>query len=227
MANSKALCGQPRDAAGARFSRRTGRGLARQGDRQAGRSAAQLSRAQGISGRLRALRRLHRQMPLFSRYRRSEEHAGRAPGPAAQGLPPLFHLGRKMVSETGRRRRPDQGSARRLEHLLRPVLGVPPLLGVLPLRHRYRRDHHGRERDPGLDRHGAEIFQRDHRQGAQDREQPRPARARVARYAAEHRRGSQGRDRARTSVCRSTRRARKCCWSRPRRIFSPSRTSTA
>ena len=195
MAHSKTYTASPAMQQALGFPGRAGRGLAGQGDRKAGRAAAQIPLAQGLSGRLRALRRLHRQMPLFSRYRRPEEHAGRAPGSAAQGLPPLFHLGGKVVSETGRRRRPDQGSARRLVHLFQPVLGVPPLLGVLPLRHRHRRDHHGRERDHGLDRHGAEILQRDHRQGAQGRQQPRPARAGAARHAAEHRGRPEGRDR--------------------------------
>ena len=49
-------------------------------------------------------------------------------------------------SQAGRRRGPDERSARRLVHLFQPVLGMPPLLGVLPLRHRHRRDHHGRAR---------------------------------------------------------------------------------
>jgi Fe-S oxidoreductase len=37
-------------------------------------------------------------------------------------------------------RRHEQGRARRLVELLQPVLRVPPLLGVLPLRHRHRRE---------------------------------------------------------------------------------------
>ena len=73
----------------------------------------------------------------------------------------------KTVSETGRRRGSDQGSARRLVLLFLSVLGMPPLLGVLSLRHRHRRNHHGGERDHGLDRPGTELHQRDHRQGAQ------------------------------------------------------------
>jgi Fe-S oxidoreductase len=57
----------------------------------------------GLSGRLRALRRLHRQVPLFPRHRRPEEHAGGPPGPDAQRLPPPLHAGRQAVPEARRR----------------------------------------------------------------------------------------------------------------------------
>ena len=67
----------------------------------------------------------------------------------------------------------DQGGARRLVHLFPPVLPVPPLLGLLPVRHRHRRNLHGRPRDHGPHRPGPEILQRDHRQGPQHRQQPR------------------------------------------------------
>ena len=55
----------------------------------------------------------------------------------------------KYFPEAGRRARHDQGRARRVVHLLPPVLAVPPLLGVLPLRHRHRRDLDGRARHHG------------------------------------------------------------------------------
>ena len=54
-----------------------------------------------------------------------------------------FTFAGKMASGTGRRRGPDARGARRMVHVLQPVLGMPALLGVLPLRHRYRRNHHG------------------------------------------------------------------------------------
>ena len=74
---------------------------------------------------------------------------------------------------------------------------------------------------------GQKYSQRDHRQGAQDRQQPRPARARrwPTRWRAS-KRTSRKRP-ARTSAFRSTRRAPRCCWSRRRPTSSPSRTSTA
>ena len=166
-----------------RLPRRTGRGLARQGHRQDGRAARQVPLAEGLHGRLRALRRLLRQVPLLPRHRRPEEHAGGAPGPDAQGLPPPLHLRRQAFPQAGRRRGPDARGAGRLVQLLQPVLGMPPLLGVLPLRHRHRRDHHGRQGDHGLHRHGAEVQQRDHRQGAQDRQQPGHPRPGAGRHA--------------------------------------------
>ena len=62
-----------------------------------------------------------------------------------------------------------QGCAGRVVQLLQPVLRMPPLLGVLPLRHRYRRDHHGRARDHGFGRLGQkyanEIIGKVHRIG--------------------------------------------------------------
>ena len=54
-----------------------------------------------------------------------------------------FTTARQAVSQAGGRQRPDQGRARRLVQLLPPVLGMPSLLGVLPVRHRHRRNHHG------------------------------------------------------------------------------------
>ena len=64
---------------------------------QAGRAARQVARAHGLPGRLRQVRRLHRQVPLLSRHRRPEEHAGGAPGPAALGLSALLHLRRQTL----------------------------------------------------------------------------------------------------------------------------------
>ena len=165
---------------------------------------------QGLHGRLRALRRLLRQVPLLPRHRRPQEHAGGAAGPDARGLSPLLHLRRQAFPEAGRRGRHDQGRARRLVQLLQPVLGVPALLGVLPLRHRHRRDHDGRSRDHGLGGPGPKVLQRDHRQGAQDRQQPGHPRARAGRHAGRAGRGHQGGDRPRRSLparCRGRRSA--------------------
>ena len=58
--------------------------------------------------------------------------------------------------------------------LLQPVLRMPPLLGVLPLRHRHRRSDDGGQGDHGRRRPRAEVLERDHRQGPPDRQQPRP-----------------------------------------------------
>ena len=66
----EALRRHRQDAAGARLPRRAGRGLGGQGDRPHGRAAGQVPLAQGLSRRLRALRRLHRQVPLLHRHRR-------------------------------------------------------------------------------------------------------------------------------------------------------------
>ncbi len=112
-----------------------------------------------------------------------EEYAGRAPEPDAQGLPPLFHARREGCSLACRRGRPHPRGARRVVQLFPSVLAVPALLGLLPLWHRHRRNLHGRPRDHGLDRHGAEILQRDHRQGLQCRQQSRPAAQGAEEYA--------------------------------------------
>ena len=69
----------------------------------------------------------------FLGHGRSQEHAGGAPGPDAQGLSALFHAGRQVLPQAGRRRGPHQGGAGRVVQLLPPVLRVPALLGVLPL----------------------------------------------------------------------------------------------
>ena len=175
MAGSKPFVAAARAPGAAWLPRRACRELAREGDPEAWRSRQEQPRAAGLSRQLRALRRLHRQVPLFHGHRRSQEHAGRAPEPDAQGLPPLFHAGRESYALAGGRRRPDARGARRVVQLFPPVLAVPALLGLLPLRHRHRRNLHGRPRDHGLHRHGAEILQRDHRQGPQGRQQSRPA----------------------------------------------------
>ena len=109
--------------------------LARQGDRQDGRSAGQISLIASVHGCLRALRRMHRQVPLFHRHGRSEEYAGRASGVDAQRLSPSFHLCRQIFPVAGRCQGPDRRSAAGLVQLLLPVLRMPPLLGILPLWH--------------------------------------------------------------------------------------------
>ena len=103
MAGLQALRRGREDQRGDRLSRRAGRRLAggaRQGDRPDGHAARALPLAQGLSRRLRALRRLHRQVPLLPRHRRPEEHAGRAPGPDAQRLPALLHARRQDRSRS-------------------------------------------------------------------------------------------------------------------------------
>jgi hypothetical protein len=168
---------------GAGLPGRAGGRLADQGHRQDGRPAGPLPLAAGLSGLLRQVRLLHRQVPLLPRHARPEEHARRPPGPDAQGLPALLHAGRQVLPEAGRRRGLHRRGPERLVQLLPPVLAVPALLGVLPLRHRHRRDLHGRARDHGPHRRRSEVLQRDHRQGLQDRQQPRPARPGAGRHA--------------------------------------------
>ena len=175
MANSKPIQGVVRPDGGARISRPAGGRLARQGDQPPRRTGRQFPRAARLSQFLRQMRRLHRQMPLFPRHRRPEEHAGRAPGPAAQGLSPPFHLRGEIFSVTGRGRGPDQGTPRRLVQLFPSMFGMPALFCFLPLWHRYGRNHHGRSRHHGHDRHRQQIHQRDHRQGLHRRQQSRPA----------------------------------------------------
>ena len=139
-----------------------------------------------------------------------------------------FTLAGQVFPEAGRRRGPDPRSARRVVQLLPPVLRVPPLLGVLPVRHRHRRDHHGRARNHGLRRHGAEVHQRDHRQGAQDRQQPGPARDPALRkHARRPGGGRQGRHRGRRQVPARREGRRGAAGHAVGRLSSPSRTSTA
>ena len=90
--------------------------------------------------------------------------------------PPL-HLRRQAFPEAGGCGRPDEGSVRPVVELLQPVLRMPALQRVLPLRHRHRRGHHGRARDHGFGGPGPEVRQRDHRQGAPHRQQPGHPRA--------------------------------------------------
>jgi hypothetical protein len=217
----------PRAQRVGRLPRHPGRWLGAEGRRQDGRTAGQVPLAARVHGCLRALRRLHRQVPLFHRHRRPEEHAGGAPGPDALGVSPLLHAARQAVPQAGRRARHDQGRARRLVPLLQPVFRVPPLLGVLPLRHRHRRSHHGGQGNHAQRRSRPQVCERDHRQGAQDRQQPRPARPGAGKHAGRPGRGRAGRHRRRRQVSARRARAPKCCWSRLPPTSSPSRTSTA
>ena len=123
-----------------------------------------------------------------------------------------FTLAGKHRALAGRRRGPDQGSARRLVQLFPPMLAVPALLGVLPLWHRHRRNFHGRARHHGHDRPRPEILQRDHRQGLQHRQQSRPAAEGAEGDAGRARGGYRGRNRRAPFACRSTRRAPISCW---------------
>ena len=182
------------DAAGARLPGRARRRLAGEGDRPDGRAARQVPLAQGLHGRVRPLRRVRGQVPLLHRHAGSAQHAGRAAGPDAQRLPALFHAAGQVLPRACRRARPDEGRAGPVVQLLQPVLGVPALLGVLPVRHRHRRSHDGREGDHGRRRSRAEVQQRDHRQGAPDRQQPRAARAGARRHAGRPRGGREGGD---------------------------------
>jgi nitrate reductase gamma subunit len=54
-------------------------------------AAGKIPFLQGLHGHLRALRRLRRQVPLFHRHRRPQEHAGAAGRTAALGVPQRFH----------------------------------------------------------------------------------------------------------------------------------------
>jgi TusE/DsrC/DsvC family sulfur relay protein len=162
----QALRGQRGDPDQHRVPRRADRWLGAARRRQDGRAAGQVPFAAGLHGRLRALRRLQRQVPLLPRHRRPQEHAGGAPGPDARRVPPLLHLRRQALPQAGGRHGHDPRGAGRVVELLQPVQRMPSLLSVLPLRHRHRRSHHGRARDHGLRRPGPEVRQRDHRQGA-------------------------------------------------------------
>ncbi len=138
-----------------------------------------------------------------------------------------FTFAGKYFPEAGRRGRSDQGGAGRLVQLFPPVLAVPPLFGVLPLRHRYRGNLHGRTRNHGQRRHGPEVLQRDHRQGLQDRQQPRPARAGAGRHPGRARRRHRGRHRCDGALPAGRERAPMSCWSRRPPTFLPNRMSTA
>src|SRR3990172_151463 len=151
------------------------------------------ARAPGVPGFMREVLRLHRQVPLLSWHFRPEKYAGRAPGLAAFRIPALLHLRRKILPQARRRARHDQGRARRMVYLLSPMLAVPPLLGVLPLWHRYRRDFDGRARNHGHRRSGPEVLQRNPRQGLHDRQQPRSAGAGARQHAGGPRGRRQGR----------------------------------
>ena len=139
-------------------------------------------------------------MPLLPRHRGPQEHAGGAPGSAALGLPPLLHLCRQAFSEARGRARHDEGRARRVVYLFPPMLAVSALRGFLPVRHRYRRDLDGGARDHGQCRRRSEVLQRDHHQGPQDRQQPRPARACAAQHAGRPGRRCAGGNRSRGQV---------------------------
>jgi nitrate reductase gamma subunit len=60
-------------------------------------AAGKIPFLQNLHGHLRALRRLRRQVPLFHRYRRPQEHAGAAGRTAALGLPQRFHHRGKIL----------------------------------------------------------------------------------------------------------------------------------
>ncbi len=108
-----------------------------------------------VHGHLRPLRGVRRQVPLLPRLGRSEEHAGAARRADPLGLPPLLHARRPAVRRAGGRARPDRGRAQGVVLLLLPVHRVPPLLGLLPVRHRHGRDHDDRPRaaEPGRLQH--------------------------------------------------------------------------
>ena len=184
---------RPRPSAGARLPGRAGRRLARCGHREDGRAGRQVPGPARLPRFVRQVRRVYRQVPLLPRHGGSEEHAGGAAGPVAQGVPAPLHARRQAVPQARRRRRPHRGGARGLVPLLPSVLAVPAVLGVLPLRHRHRRDIDGRPRDPRERRPGAEVQQRDHRQGPQDRQQSRAAAASARRHPGRARGGRRGR----------------------------------
>ncbi len=88
---------------------------------------------------------------FYHRLRRSQEHAGSARRTDPLGLPPLLHPYRAAVRRPGGGAGSDRGRPQGVVLLLLPVHRMPPLLGVLPLRHRHRGNHHDRPRaaEPG------------------------------------------------------------------------------
>jgi hypothetical protein len=180
----------------------------------------------GLHGRLRALRRLLRQVPLLPGHRRPEEHAGGAPGSDAQGLPPLLHLAGKHFPKLVGAVDMTREVLDEWYPLLQPVLRVPPLLGVLPLRHRHRRGHHGRARNHGLvgmgQKYSNEIIGKVHKIG-NNLGLPGPALENTLEGLEEDTKDDTGA----TSSSRSTSRAPRYCWSRRRPTSSPSPTSKA
>ena len=202
MAHSQPFIAKPEFQEPLNFPGRAGRRLAGQGHRRDGRSAGQIPLAAGVY--LDSCVKCGACTDKCHYYLGTSDPknmpVGRQ-GPAAQSLsPPLFHLCRQVFPEAGRRRRPDQRSSRRLVQLFPPVLAVPPLLGfsartgsTLP-RSRWRRARSWTASG------SAEVLQRDHRQGLQDRQQPRPAGSRAGGYAGRPGRGRRRRNRRRGEI---------------------------
>ena len=118
------------------------------------------------------------------------------------------------------------GRAQGVVLLLLPVHRVPPLLGLLPLRHRHRRDHDDRPRaaEPRRAQH-----QLDHGAGGQLLPHRQPPRHPAAHLQGQHRvprATTSRRSPGSRSTRRSTARAPRSCSSSPRPTTSPTRAST-
>ena len=137
-----------------------------------------------LHGQLRAVRRVRRQVPLLPRVRRSEEHACPARGAPALRLQALLHQRRPAARRRGRRARPDRGRAQGVVLLLLPVHGMPPLLRLLPVRHRHRG---GDDDRPGAAEPGGVQHQLGDRAGGEQRPDRQPPRHPAARLQGQHR----------------------------------------
>ena len=185
-------------------------------------AAGQVPLLPAVHGHLRALRRLRGQVPLLPRLRRPQEHAGAAGRAAARGLPQAyFTIAGKLSASSAGAPRPDGRRAQGVVLLLLPVHRVPALLGLLPLRHRHRRDHDDRARaaQPGRAQH-----QLDHGAGGQllphrqppGRSSPTPSRTTSSSPPTISRTSRASRSRRRSTTARAPR----CWWWCPRRTTS-------
>ena len=179
-----------------------------------------------VHGHLRALRRLRRQVPLLYRLRRSEEHAGAARRTDALGLPPLLHLDRPPLRRARGRARADRRRHQGMVLLLLPVHGMPPLLGLLPLRHRHGRNHHDRPRAAEPDRLQHQLGAGAGRQLLPHRQSSGHPAARLQGQPRFCRRRSCRRSPACRSKFRSIARAPRFCSSCPRPTTSARRITT-
>ncbi len=98
-----------------------------------------------VHGHLRPVRGLRGQVPFFHRHGGPQEHAGSAGRAPALGIPEVLYRFRQAPGQAGGGPGPDGRRAQGVVLLFLPVHGVPPLLGLLPLRHRPGGDHHDGE----------------------------------------------------------------------------------
>ena len=142
------------------------------------------------------------------------------------GLPALLHPDRARSLARWRR-----AGAHRRRHqgvvlLLLSVHGVPPLLGVLPLRHRHRGDHDDGPRAAEPDRLQHQLGAGAGGQLLPGRQSPGYPAARASKTASSSRPTNSRRSPASTSMCPSIARARRFCSSCLRPIISARRTTT-